>query len=319
MALIDDVMVTIKAGNGGDGGKSVQTVTTSPRTYPDGGDGGRGGNVYFKASSNISDLGQFRFQKKIKAPDGGRGTNKNKNGRSGEDIYILVPMGTRIIDEQTNKVIELSEQDKPVLLARGGLGGEGNHNYKPDINNFVIQKRAGEPGEEKNLHLVLSLIADVGFIGLPNTGKSSLLDVLTNANPKIGNYSFTTLEPNLGAIGKIIIADIPGLIEGASQGKGLGIQFLKHIEKTKMLMHCIDASDENPTQTYETVRKEFKEYSEKLLEKEEIIVLTKKDLVTPQKLEKKIKLLKKFKRKIIPVSIYDPDSLEELKKTIQTL
>lgn len=319
MALVDDVTITIHAGNGGDGGKSVLTVTSSPKSYPDGGDGGRGGNIYFQATSNVSDLSQFRFQKRIKAQDGGKGMNKNQTGRNGKDTYILVPLGTRIIDEKTGWTVELIKKDKPFLIARGGQGGEGNHNYKLDLNNFVPQRSAGEKGEEKTLHLVLSLIADVGLIGLPNTGKSSLLDVLTNANPKIGNYSFTTLEPNLGVLGKNVLADIPGLIEGASKGKGLGITFLKHIEKTKMLMHCIDATDPDPLKTYTTVRNEFKGYSQPLLEKEEVILLTKKDLISDAELQNKIQQLEKLKRKVIPVSIYDEQSIQKLKRIIDSV
>lgn len=318
MALIDDVKIKVKAGNGGNGAKSFLAVTGTPKTYADGGNGGRGGSVYFQASSNISDLSQFRFTKVVAAKNGQNGMKKNLFGRKGEDTLILVPPGTQLINQATDEHIEIIELDVPVLIAKGGQGGQGNHDYKPDARRYMPQNEIGGIGEEKDLHLILNLIADIGLIGLPNAGKSSLLKTLTNATPKIGNYPFTTLEPNLGTIGKIILADIPGLIEGASLGKGLGIKFLKHIEKTKILMHCIDAQDTDILKTYETVRREFEEYSLTLLEKEEIILLTKKDLVTPEKLKEQISLLQKFKRKILPLSIYDEKSINMLKELIES-
>ncbi|RJQ24764.1 Obg family GTPase CgtA [Candidatus Parcubacteria bacterium] len=329
MALVDDVKITIKAGNGGQGGKAFLSIPGSPKVYADGGDGGRGGNIYFQASNNVSDLSQFRFQKVIKGQDGEKGMNKNCTGKNGKDIFVLVPPGTKILDENTKEVFEILDKKPPVLTARGGRAGEGSHNYKPDINNFQLQHEEGGKGEEKKLHLVLKLIADIGLIGFPNAGKSSLLEKLTNANPKIGDYAFTTLEPNLGAMpvrhvlqgnsggGKIIIADIPGLIEGASKGIGLGIQFLKHIEKTKILVHCIDSQEENPIKSYETVREEFREYSKSLLEKEEIILLTKIDLISEEKLKTQIKLLRKFKKKIMAISIYNEKSINELRITLK--
>ena len=318
MALVDDVKIKIKAGNGGNGSKSFRSMTGSPKVYADGGNGGRGGNIFFQASNNVSDLSQFRFKKEIKGHNGERGGRKNLFGKKGEDITVLVPPGTQIINEDTNEQLEIIEIDKPVLLAQGGEGGHGNHEIKADSRRYQMDKSEGEPGQEFNLHLILNLIADIGLIGLPNAGKSSLLKTLTNAVPKIGAYPFTTLEPNLGAFGKTIIADIPGLIEGASKGRGLGISFLKHIEKTKILIHCIDASTEDAETTYKTVRREFEEYSATLLEKEEIILLTKKDLVGDTQLNKQINALKKFKRKILTVSIYDEESIEELKKVFES-
>lgn len=319
MALVDDVVLKIKAGDGGNGSVTFKTNLGSPKQHADGGNGGNGGDIYFQGSNNVSDLSEFRFRKSITAQNGENGMRKNLFGKSGVDTTILVPPGTLIIDEQTNEQIEITEIGKPVLLAKGGRGGIGNYNYKPDINRYQPQRVNGGLGEEKSLHLILNLIADVGLIGLPNAGKSSLLSVLTNAVPKIGAYPFTTLEPNLGAYGKIIIADIPGLIEGASRGRGLGITFLKHIEKTKILMHCIDAASDDPVKIYQTVRKEFEEYSEILLKKAEIILLTKTDLVDNKKLNEQLKLLGKLKLQIIPVSIYDEKSISELKNNIQKM
>lgn len=317
MALIDDVRIKIKAGKGGNGANVFRTVVNSPKRYSDGGNGGDGGNIYFQASNNVADLNQFRFQKEVKAQDGANGMNNNKTGKNGKDTLVLVPPGTKIINERTREENEILEQDLPVLVAKGGRGGEGNANYKPDIKRFRPQNTEGGQGEEKDLHLILRLIADAGLIGFPNAGKSSLLDALTRAHPKIGAYPFTTLEPNLGAMGKIIIADIPGLIEGASRGTGLGIEFLRHIEKTKILIHCIDSTAEDPVRAYKTIRKEFSEYSLDLLEKDEIIILTKTDLAGKEDLHRKMGTLKSLNRVILPVSIYDKESLKSLKTAIE--
>lgn len=322
MALIDDVIIKVKAGNGGTGGRAFATYYGSTKQHPDGGDGGNGGNIYFDGSPNVSDLGEFRFRKEIKATDGIRGLNKSMDGKNGEDRVILVPLGTTIIDVNTENSVEIVQENNPKLIARGGLGKPGNHGT-PGIGiykNIDVEQM----GQEKELHLILNLIADIGLIGLPNAGKSSLLKALTAAVPKIGSYPFTTLEPNLGTIepedkesrGQIVLADIPGLVEGASKGRGLGIQFLKHIKKTRILLHCIDASEPTPYKNYTIVRSEFEEYDKTLLEKHEIILLTKIDLVTPYALQAHMKALKKTKKEILPVSIYNPESLHLLKEKI---
>jgi GTP-binding protein len=315
MALIDDVHIIVKAGDGGKGGTAKKQMFGSKKTAPDGGNGGRGGNIYFKGDTNISDLSQFQFKKKITAQNGVNGLNKDLDGAKGEDTTVLVPFGTTIRDEDSGEWVEILS-DLPFAVAHGGEGGMGNHDYKPELQKFESRKFEGEKGEERRLHLVLNLIADVGLVGLPNAGKSSLLKALTNAVPKIGDYPFTTLEPNLGAFGKIIIADIPGLIEGASEGKGLGLTFLKHIKKTKILLHCIDANEEMVEKIYHTVRDEFGEFDRTLLDKPEIILLTKVDLLDKKNLDKKIKLLKKLKKPVYPISIYDENSLNALKDAI---
>lgn len=314
MALVDDVKIKVIAGRGGEGGNSRSATYGTNKMRPDGGNGGRGGNVYFQASNNVSDLSQFRFQKEIKAEDGDRGMNKNLDGRKGEDIVVLVPQGTKIIDEEAGEVVEIEDITTPILVAKGGRGGTGTHDYKSFSG--VTSRENGQSGEEKKLHLILSIIAQVGLIGLPNAGKSSLLSSLTNATPKIGSYPFTTIEPNLGAFGKIIIADIPGLIEGASEGRGLGTTFLKHIEKTKVLFHCLDVTNDGIEKTYKTVREEFKKHNSELLEKEEIILLTKIDLTDKEQVKNQIEKLSKLKRKILSVSIYDEPSLNKLKEII---
>ncbi len=325
MSLVDDVTIKVKAGNGGDGGKSFHTNYGSKNPHTDGGNGGRGGDIYFEGSANVHDLNEFRFKKLIKAPDGERGMNKNLDGRGGEDITVLVPLGTTIIDTANEKAVELLEEKVPVRIARGGKGQIGNHDRSEET--FAMRKYNlfHQKGEEKELHLVLSLIADIGLIGFPNAGKSSLLKTLTNAVPKIGNYPFTTLEPNLGTIStktkngknKIVLADIPGLVEGASVGKGLGIQFLKHIQKTKMLLHCIDATTPDVYEAYKTVREEFEGYDKSLLLKKEIILLTKCDLLTDEELKKQIKTLSKTKKEILPVSIYDDVSMTRLSELLK--
>lgn len=315
MALVDDVHIEVHAGNGGNGGTAKKQLFGSKKTAPDGGNGGNGGSIFFQANANVSDLSQFMFKKKIRGVDGVNGLNKDLDGANGEDITVLVPFGTTITDEQNSDFVDLVT-DLPFCVAKGGAGGLGNHDYKPEIKNFVTRPFEGGIGEIRKLHLVLNLIADIGLVGLPNAGKSSLLKALTNATPKVGNYPFTTLEPNLGALSKLIIADIPGLIEGASGGKGLGIQFLKHIKKTKILLHCLDVTDDNILATYKTVRQEFGEFDKTLLLKEEIILLTKIDLVEKEELTKKLKLLKGLKKEVIQVSIYDEKSLENLKNKL---
>jgi len=316
MSLVDEVTITVEAGSGGSGARVFLSTPGSNRKRADGGTGGDGGNVFFCASTNVSDLSEFRFKKELRAENGVNGLRKNLTGAKGEDIIVLVPRGTHIIDEQGNEN-EIIDINTPVLLAQGGAGGIGNFDYKKRIEEFDENYYIGGKGEIKVLHLTLRLIADIGFIGLPNAGKSSLLSSLTNARPKIGSYPFTTVEPHLGVMGNLVLADIPGLIEGASKGKGLGIQFLKHIEKTKVLFHCIDSTEPDPVKTYQIVRHEFEEYESEIKDKEEIILLTKIDLVDEGEKNLRIDLLSGLGREIIPVSIYDGKSLDILKEKIE--
>lgn len=318
MALIDDVHITVKAGDGGNGGTAKKQMFGSKKTAPDGGNGGNGGNIYFKGDTNISDLSEFQFKKEIKSENGVNGLNKDLDGANGKDTTVLVPFGTTIKDEETGEWVEILSQE-PFCVAYGGRGGMGNHDYQPQLNKFKEREFEGGKGDLRKLHLVLNLIADIGLVGLPNAGKSSLLKALTNAVPKIGNYPFTTLEPNLGALGRIILADIPGLIEGASDGKGLGIQFLKHIKKTKVLLHCIDAAEKDPLSIYHIVRDEFGAFDASLLEKEEIILVTKVDLVSENEVKEKIELLAGLKKEILPISVYEERGLVALKNRIEKL
>ncbi len=313
--LIDDISITIKAGDGGNGSVSFMRNARTARGGPDGGNGGNGGSVFFQGSTDIFDLGEFRYKKKIYAENGIPGKKQNLYGRNGENIIIRVPLGTRI--SESGKSYEITDITTQVVLALGGKGGRGNNEFKSATNQAPMQAEAGTRGEEKVVHLELRLIAQVGFIGFPNAGKSSLLQVLTNANPKIGNYPFTTLEPNLGVLDGIVLGDIPGLMEGASKGKGLGITFLKHVEKTELLVHCIDSSIEDVVKAYKTVRNEFKEYDKILIAKPEIILLTKTDLVDIKMLEKNINKLKKFNKKVKTISIYNEKSIADFKKFLK--
>lgn len=316
--LVDNVTLLVKAGNGGDGAATFLRNSVKPKGGPDGGNGGNGGDVYVEGSNNITDLREFRFKKKIIAQDGVSGKKKNLFGKNADHTTIKVPLGTQITDLVTKTTIEITDSAKPVLLARGGKGGRGNNEFKSATNQTPMHAETGEPGEEKKLLLELKLIAEIGIIGLPNGGKSSLLAALTNAQPKIANYPFTTLEPNIGMLGTHALADIPGLIEGASTGKGLGIEFLKHVEKTKVLVHCIDLTDTDLMVAYKTVRREFNQYNPILLKKPEIILLTKADLTDEKTLKKNLKLFAKKGQKVLACSIYDQKSLDEVKKTIQT-
>ncbi|HEX8965719.1 MAG TPA: GTPase ObgE [Patescibacteria group bacterium] len=314
--LIDDVTITIKAGNGGNGAATFKRNAQTAKGGPDGGNGGNGGDIYIEPVTDLLGLRDFQFKKEVTAEDGVKGSKQKKHGRNGKDAIIKIPIGTRITDIETNQVWEVHEKSKRFLIANGGKGGRGNTEFKSSTNQTPTFAEDGIPGQERKLHLELLLIADIGLVGLPNAGKSSLLKTLTRANPKIGDYPFTTLEPNLGVMDNIVLADIPGLIEGASKGKGLGIKFLKHIEKTKFLLHCIDSSQKDLLNIYNVVRTELETYAEDIRNKPEIILLTKIDLISKEELQQKIQQLQNLKKQIIPVSIYHPEDTENLKKIL---
>lgn len=317
--LVDNIKLTIIAGDGGNGSAHLLRDGQTARGGPDGGNGGNGGNIYFQGSHNVTDLRQFRYKKKIIADRGTDGMKQKMFGKNASHHTIVLPLGTRITDLKTGKVTEITDTTTPILFAQGGKGGRGNTEFKSATNQTPRYAEKGEPGQEKHLFLELRLIADVGLIGLPNAGKSSILKVLTNAKPAIGAYPFTTLEPNIGMLGTHAIADIPGLIEGASAGKGLGIDFLRHIEKTKILLHCIDLTNTSPKKSYETVRREFKKFNPFLLEKPEYILLTKTDLVVEKTIKNVIKLFAKDHNMILSCSVYDEKSIEALKTSITKL
>jgi len=303
--LLDRVDVTFSAGNGGNGKVSFKKIGRGP----DGGNGGRGGDLYISASSDLTILYQFSQKDYLSAENGIPGGANIKSGAKGNDLVITLPVGTSLIDRESGKIVaELTEVGQKIKLLKGGDGGKGNWEFRSARNTTPLKAQKGFPGESLNLTLNLKLIADFGLIGLPNAGKSSLLNELTNSNAKIGNYAFTTLSPNLGVINGKVVADIPGLIEGASEGKGLGINFLKHIEKVKVLIHCIDATSNDYDRDYKIVRNELKKYNKEMLKKKEVILLCKSDLV-----KEKIYLPASIKN-AIPVSIYDLDSIQKIKK-----
>lgn len=314
--LIDEAVINVRGGSGGNGAASFRRNAQTAKGGPDGGNGGNGGNVYLKGIDDVTALAQFRYKKKFSAEDGIKGGKQNLYGRNGKDLIISIPIGTQVTDKVTKDSFEVANSQDKILVARGGKGGRGNNEFKSATNQTPLYAEKGEMGESRQFILELKLIADVGLIGFPNSGKSSLLSVLTNANPKIGNYPFTTLEPNLGVLGGLIIADIPGLIEGASGGKGLGIKFLKHVEKTKVLVHCIDIQSESLSKDYQTIRSELKAYNESLINKPEIILITKADLVDEKTREARLRLIKKLNNNSFLISIYSNEQLSNFKKVI---
>lgn len=309
--LIDKVEVVFKAGSGGHGKVSFRRNNKGP----DGGNGGRGGSVYVRAVNDIFLLNQFGQDAIVEANHGQPGGNNQKTGHAADDVIVNLPIGTSVIDKKTHSVVcELTKSEETILICKGGKGGKGNTEFKTAEETAPKFAEQGEKGQKLDAILSLKLIADFGLIGLPNAGKSSLLNELTNANAKVGNYQFTTLEPNLGVIKNKVIADIPGLIEGAADGKGLGIAFLKHIEKVGVLLHCISAESTDVLKDYETIRAELGKFNPKMLDKKEIILITKTDLVEEKVLQSLIKNLKSVGNPTLPVSIHDFESLEEIKR-----
>ncbi|HEY4506686.1 MAG TPA: GTPase ObgE [Candidatus Paceibacterota bacterium] len=315
--LIDNVTIRVKAGNGGDGKAAFNSNMNS--LGPVGGDGGKGGDIYCEGTSDLNALIQFRNKKEVKTENGGNGRGQSIDGKDGEDLILKVPVGTVIANIESGSVNEIVKKSDKILIAQGGHGGIGNFKFRSATNTSPKEFTRGKPGEEFTIRFELKLIADVGLVGLPNAGKSSLLNELTNAKSKVANYPFTTLEPNLGVYYELIIADIPGLIEGASSGKGLGIKFLKHIERTNTLFHLISAESEDATKDYAVIRKELKNHSLLLAEKPEYIFVTKSDKVTSAVLKNKINLLKKINKNILAISIHDQDSITQVKNLLNKL
>lgn len=315
--LIDDVTIKVQAGNGGRGG--VYFNKNLMALGPTGGRGGNGGSVYLEGVSDLGALKQFRYKKEIVADDGENGKKQLNDGTAGKDIILKVPVGTVIhnLTRKTDK--EVTKIGEKVLIAEGGFGGHGNYHFRSGKNTSPRQFQSGIPGEKFAVRLELKLIADVGLIGLPNAGKSSLLNALTNANSRVANYPFTTLEPHLGVYYDLVLADIPGLIEGASAGKGLGTKFLRHAERTKVLFHLISAESDDPLRDYYVIIKELMAYNEELVKKPEYVFISKSDTVDSQSIKNKTMDLKKIGRPIKIISIHDFESMEEVKKILNKI
>ncbi len=300
--LVDQISLTLKAGHGGAG-----RVSFFPRAKagPDGGNGGRGGDLYIQTTTDLTALRSFRRDQELSGGNGTPGERNKKSGKKGEDRTVFFPIGSVLLDKTNHQTLELELPNQTILFCKGGLGGLGNAALAHSRRTTPKYAQPGRAGEEKKITISLKLIADFGIIGLPNAGKSSLLNALTKSQAKVGDYPFTTLEPNLGTVNGKILADIPGLIEGASLGKGLGTKFLKHIEKTHTLLHCLDGTSRQIAQDYLVVVKELKAFSPLLVKKQEIILITKADLLDEAKKIQIKQLFLKKRQKVIFVSIYD--------------
>ena len=322
MKFLDQVKIYIKAGNGGDGSPSFRREKFIEFGGPDGGDGGKGGSVILRAEQNLNTLIDYRYQQHHKAQRGENGSGQNRTGKGGEDLILKVPLGTQVFEEDDKTLIyDFTKIGEEFIAANGGKGGLGNTRFKSSTNRAPRKYTKGTAGEEFVIWLQLKTIADIGIIGLPNAGKSSLLAAVTNANPKIANYQFTTLNPNLGVATyddkEITLADIPGLIEGAHEGTGLGTQFLKHIERCKSLLHLIDITNENLIESYKQVKKELQNYSSELTKKKELIVLNKIDLVNEDVVKKKIKdFSKNNKSEVLTLSTLKKNSISKIKSKL---
>ena len=325
MRFIDEVKIHIKGGNGGNGCVSFRREKYVPYGGPNGGNGGNGASVTIKAASNLNTLIDYRYKQHFKAPKGEHGKGSGMDGVSGKDLLLTVPVGTQIYAEDGSTLIaDLTEENESIIIARGGKGGLGNTNFKSSTNQAPRESTEGEIAKEVWLWLRLKLISDVGIIGLPNAGKSTLLSVISAAKPKIANYPFTTLKPQLGLVqveyDAFVITDIPGLIEGANKGVGIGAKFLKHIERCKLLVHLIDITSEDLIGDYKIVRNELADYSKILPQKPEIIILNKTDLISDKEVEKiKKKLSTKLKTEVLTISAATQQSVTKLTYYINDL
>ena len=319
MKFLDQVKIFVKAGTGGSGSASMRREKFIEFGGPDGGNGGKGASIIIKSERNLNTLIDYRYTQHFKAERGQDGMSKNKSGKSGKNLYLRVPIGTQLLEEDNKTLLfDFKSEKEEFVVANGGRGGLGNTNFKTSTNRAPRKFTKGQEGEEFWVWLQLKTIADIGIIGLPNAGKSSLLGAITNANPKIANYKFTTINPNLGVAEyddkEITIADIPGLIEGAHKGTGLGIKFLKHIERCKTLIHMIDITDKNLEDSYKQIKNEISKYSKELLKKKEIIILNKTDLIEKEMIEKIKKNFSKSKKcDVLTLSTLDKKSVSKIK------
>ena len=320
MAFVDEAKIYAAAGKGGDGVIRWLRTKETARGGPSGGDGGRGGDVVLVGVRDLAALAHYRYEKKFHAEDGEAGKGELKHGANGADVLLKVPVGTLARIIETGEEYEITKEDERIVLFRGGRGGLGNARFKSSTNQNPFQQTVGKESKGGDIELTLKIIADAGLIGLPNAGKSSLLNALTRAKSKVGAYPFTTLGPNLGDFYGSILADIPGLIEGASSGRGLGIKFLKHVERTGILVHLVSADQDDPLAAYGEVRKEIELFGHGLAEKREIIILSKIDLISPEVCEIKINLLaRETGREVLSVSVEDPTVLKKFSNQLSNI
>jgi GTP-binding protein len=317
--FVDEITIRARAGRGGDGVVRWLHVKSKEYAGPSGGDGGRGGDVYARGVRDIGILARYRNRDLFDAENGGDGEINSRHGADGDDLMLDVPIGSVITNTETEKKFEVLREGEQVLLLSGVRGGLGNEDVRRSIIRSPTESTKGKVGEEATFEVELNLIVDAGFIGLPNAGKSSLLNALTNAQAKVGSYAFTTLDPNLGDLYGFILADIPGLIEGASAGRGLGHKFLRHVRRTKMLLHCVSLEEEDPVRAYDTVRAELSAYGEGLTEKEELIVLTKSDTVSPERAREVLALMCERAPNVSMVSVIDDGALKQFRDDLVSL
>ena len=319
MALVDEVILHVSSGKGGDGVVQWHRDRRNQKGGPAGGNGGKGADVFLRGVRDVERLGKYTSNPKFKAEDGGNGGQKSLEGKDGDDLLIDIPIGSVVTNLMTKEVYEIVSEGESMQILSGGKGGYGNEHFKGSRNVTPMEQTDGKPSQSADFKVELRLIADAGFIGYPNAGKSTLLNALTNSKAKVGNYAFTTLDPNLGAFGKFILADIPGLIEGASVGKGLGGKFLRHIMRTKILIHCISAEREELKEAYDAIRNELKEYNTELVKKKEVLIITKSDMVEDAKLHKLKKEAQAIYTDVLVVSVLDDASIDALSKHLTTV
>lgn len=319
MTFVDEVTLKLKAGDGGNGVVRWRRMAHRPKGGPAGGDGGDGGDVRVEAVADSSVLRRYRYEKEFAAEDGEDGRDRSQHGASGNDLVLPLPVGSIIKDKKTGREVELSEVGQEETLLYGGSGGHGNEHFKSSTNQRPQEWEPGEPGEEGEFYIELQLFADAGLVGFPNAGKSTLLNTLCGTDVKTGAYPFTTLEPSLGKLYEFILADIPGLIEGAAEGKGLGHKFLRHINRTKIILHCLALDENNLEERYQAIRTELADFNENLVDKPEVIILTKADEVSSEEVEKAEKIFEEDHEQVFVVSVLNEESIKNLRDSLVKL